>query len=535
MKPLLSAVNISKSFGNLPVIHRVSLAIYPGEVVGLTGSIGSGKSVLALLLAGTYQPDEGEIHLENKTLRTPYPAKSLGINVIYQRPSLDDQFDIISNVFLGNELGSPAWLGSLRVLNHPKMEQETLRILAQLGIDVASVHEKAGNLSGEVRQMIAIARALTTPARLVIIDEPTVLLSYPNQQRLLGLIHSWRQQGVAVLFSTSNLDHLFSVTDRIIILHKGRKVADYRTDETTREAVSSLLLGAADPQRSTPALWDYNRYERIREQTETLVYHQNLLEKELLSEPMLNRQITEQLAEQVQALDQINLSLIEAHRRLLTEREQERKHVARELHDQVIQDLLSINYDLEGLESEPQMTPALASDLVEVRQAIRELVDSLRQICGELRPPTIDSLGLGAALQSHTRQWSARTGIEVSLHLDEALGRLPESKELSIFRIVQESLNNIWRHAQATRVQVSLQYTSLRTLLIQVQDNGLGLEKDFDLNSLVSKGHYGLVGISERVVLLGGRFQLLRPVEGGTLMVVEIPHQRMEAAADLAE
>ena len=100
--------------------------------------------------------------------------------------------------------------------------------------------------------------------------------------------------------------------------------------------------------------------------------------------------------------------------------------MARELHDQMIQDLLSINYELEGMETEQEVSPELANNLAEVRQGIRELVDSLRQICGNLRPPTIDSLGLGAALQSYTREWSARTGIKSMLNLDENLGRLPE-------------------------------------------------------------------------------------------------------------
>jgi len=174
----------------------------------------------------------------------------------------------------------------------------------------------------------------------------------------------------------------------------------------------------------------------------------------------------------------------------------------------------------------------VANDLAEIRQAVRELVDSLRQICGELRPPTIDSLGLGAALQSHTRQWSTRTGIKLMLNLDVNLGRLPESIELSVFRIVQESLNNVWRHAQASFVQINLQHTSPRTLMISIQDNGKGLVKDFDINAMAAQGHYGLVGISERVALLGGRFTLQRPADGGTLLVVEIPHPRVDASAD---
>ncbi len=242
----------------------------------------------------------------------------------------------------------------------------------------------------------------------------------------------------------------------------------------------------------------------------------------------------EQLTEQVQSLDQANLAMLETQRRLFSEREQERKHLARELHDQIIQDLLSINYELEEMKTKETVLPVLANDLSNVHQGIRELVDNLRRICGDLRPLTIDSLGLGAALQSFTSDWSARTGIKVVLDLDANLGRLPEAAELSIFRIVQEGLNNVWRHAQASCVQISLQHSSPRTLMVSLSDDGRGLAKDFDLASLAAKGHYGLVGIGERVTLLGGRFRLQRLPEGGSQLLVEIPHPRIGINSDAA-
>ncbi len=535
MDPLLRVVNLSKSFGTLPAIQHVSFEVQPGEVVGLTGSIGSGKSVLAMLLAGLYESSEGEIYFADKHLYWPYIANSIGISVIHQRPTINDQFDVVSNIFLGNEIGWPTKLRSLRFLDADRMIQETISILVQLGMDANIIHEKMINLSGEQRQMIAIARVLTHPARMIIIDEPTILLSYPYQQRLLGLIQNWRQQGVAVLFSSSNLDHLFSVTDRIIILDQGRKTADLRTDETTRENVLGRLLGTTNSGESSPAIWDFDSYDRIREHAEKMRYHQMLLGKNLAAEDILQNQLVEQLTEQVQSLDQANLALLEAQRRLLSEREQERKHLSRELHDQIIQDLLSVNYELEEMVAENTGLSGLANDLAEVHQGIRELVDNLRRICGDLRPLTIDSLGLGAALQSYTRDWSDRTGINVELSIDTNLGRLPEATELSIFRIIQEGLNNVWRHAQATLVQINLQHSSPRTLMVSLRDNGLGLSEDLDLPALATKGHYGLIGIGERVTLLGGRFRLQRLPEGGANLLVEIPHPRVDVNPDAAE
>ena len=528
MDPLLRVTNVSKSFGTLPILQRVSFSIQQGEVVGLTGSIGSGKSVLTMMLAGMYEPDDGEISFCQKRLIWPFSALSLGIGVIHQRPTLVDQLDIVGNIFMGNELGWPKKMGLLKVMDLDRMNKEATHILAQLGFPINSLQVKVANLSIEQRQMIAIARVLTIPAKMFIVDEPTMLLSYPNQQRLFSLIHNWQQQGIAVLFSSNNLDHLFAVTDRIIVLRQTHIAADLRTDETTRETVVNFLLGSEPTPQSVPTIWDFDSYNDFRKNTERLRNHQMLLEKNLAGEDSLNRQLTKQLADQVQILDQVNTALLDAQGRLLTEREEERKHLAREIHDQAIQDLLSINYELEEMSIDQTISANLVDSLAETRQGIRALVENLRQICSNLRPLTIDSLGLGAALQSFTRDWSARSGIKVELSLDENLRRLPEASEMSIFRIIQEGLNNVKRHARATHVQINLQHTTPRSLMISLRDNGKGMAEDFDLNAMYSKGHYGLLGISERVTLLGGRFRLQRLPEGGLQLQVEIPHPRVD-------
>ena len=154
-------------------------------------------------------------------------------------------------------------------------------------------------------------------------------------------------------------------------------------------------------------------------------------------------------------------------------------------------------------------------------------MEDLRRICGNLRPPTIDSLGLGAALQSYARDWSDRTGISVMLDLPTNVGRLPEAIELSIFRIVQEGLNNVRKHAQASAVEICLKHTSPRMLFCSIADNGEGLATDFNLAALSADGHYGLLGISERVALFGGRLRLQNQADGGLRLEVEIPHPRV--------
>jgi signal transduction histidine kinase len=121
----------------------------------------------------------------------------------------------------------------------------------------------------------------------------------------------------------------------------------------------------------------------------------------------------------------------------------------------------------------------------------------------------------------------------VALELAPNLGRLPETIELSTFRIIQEGLNNVRKHAQATVVEICLKHTSPRTLMISVADDGSGLASDFDLSALSSAGHYGLLGVSERVALLGGRVELKNQTEGGLFLQVEIPHPRVDLALEM--
>jgi signal transduction histidine kinase len=531
-EPILRVSHLSKRFGTLPTLQDVNFEIHPGEVVGLAGRSGAGKTVLTMTLAGFTQPTGGEIFFDGERIPLPFKPRPPGMEVIPQQPDLLDNFDIIESVFLGNELGWKVLGDWLTIPNRVRMGRETARILKEMDIHFPSLQEKVRNLSSEQRQLINIARALTRPSRLIIVDDPAPLLSYPYQQKLLELIQSWRAKGIAVLFSSNNLDHLFAVTDRIIALRQGIIGFNRRTDETSREEIVSVLVGIEDRQQLTPAIWALDNYYQAREQAEKLRYQQTLLEKNLAEQDSLNRQLINQLARQIKALDQANLALQDAHRRVLTEREQERKHLAREIHDRVIQDLLSENYHLEEISESEEVMPELKDDLVDVRNRLRALVSDLRQICGNLRPPTIDSLGLGAALQSFTQGWAERTGIRIQLDLDSTHGRLPEAIELSIFRIVQEGLNNVARHAKSSQVKVSLQQTSPRLLLISIADDGVGLPKGFDLAALSSKGHYGLLGVSERVALMGGRLKLQNQTNGGLLLQAEIPHPRGESILD---
>ena len=533
MKPVLQVDKLYKRFGTLEVIRGISFEVYPNEVVGLAGLSGSGKSVIAKLLAGLYASNGGTITINGERLLQKYDASRLGLEVIHQYPVLVDGLSVTDNIFLNHELYQPYVGRFLHWIDQARMDAETTRLLKMLEAQVTSPDALVRNLSNEQRQAIAIARVLVHPTDMIFVDEP-ILLSYAYQQKILLLIEQWRQQGKAVIFSSTNLDHLFAVTDRILVLRNGEHINSFRTDMTNREEIVAAMVGYTNQEQPTPAFWALDSYYRAREKADLLHRQTLLLEKDLEAQGTLNQQLLSQLAGQVKALDQANTALQDAHRRLLTEREQERKHLARELHDQVIQDLLTTNYQLEEVEGQQDVLPDVRERLEDVRGTIRQLVDDIRRICGSLRPPTIDSLGLPAALQSYAREWAKRTGVEVEVCLKLNPGRLPEAIELSIFRIIQEGLSNIQRHARANRVEITLEHTSPRTLMVSIADNGVGLTEAFDIGKLSGQGHYGLLGISERAALLSGHLRIHNRSGGGLLLQVEVSHPRMETIAGTA-
>lgn len=534
MERVLQVHNIHKRFGTLEVLRNVSFSARRGEVIGLAGLSGSGKSVIAQIMAGLYPPTSGSVICWGKPVTSASMARRLGIEVLHQTPVLVDTLDITTNIFLGHEV---YWSGigrALRIPHHARMDKIASRVLADLEVEFPSLEELVVNVTAEQRQLIAIARAVVRDAPVLIIDEPTVLLSFNYQQKLLSLVQRWHQAGKTIIFSSTNLDHLSASTDRVLVLREGQLVGEYDTDQMTREQVVAAMVGQLDhAPRITPVIWALDSYYRAREKVDQLYRQTRLLERNLVAQGTLNQDLLTQLTEQVKSLDRANVALQDAHRRLLTEREEERRHLARELHDQVIQDLLTTNYQLEEITALEEASPQLQGGIAEVRAAIRAMIDEIRQICGDLRPPTIDSLGLSAAITSYVRSWEKRTGIVIDLKLSPSIGRLPEATELSIFRIVQEGLNNVYRHSGATRVEIQLEHSSPRTLMISIADNGSGLAQDFDLGELSASGHYGLLGISERVALLSGHLRLRNWQNGGVLLQVEIPHPRVEMSLDV--
>lgn len=520
---LLTVSQVSRQIGHLSALHRLSFTLESGEIIGLVGRRGAGKSTLLHILAGLIQPTAGEITWEGQPLHltTPRQASQLGIELVHQQPLLVSRLDVTQNIFLGREQGWRQWLG---IPNWKEMTHTAQELLEQLEAPAGLLQRRTEELSDEERQLVAFARVLHRPGKLVLLDDALSALSFHRQEIILNLIMKLAGRGTSFMIGSENLKHLFAVTDRLLVLYEGHLMADCQTDEVNPREVVELIVGASHNEQVTPIIWALENYHHAQQQAEELRLKQTSLQESLEAQGSLNRQLVDRLQNQVKALDELNVALQAAQRRLLTEREQERKHLAREIHDAVIQDLLSFNYQLEELEEAEEPSPGRQAEIQEVRGGIRRVISDLRQICSDLRPPALDNHGLLSAIRSHAQEWATRHHIQLELQVNLAQERLPEPIELSIFRIVQEGLNNISKHAQASQVWLTVEQTPAAGLLLRLIDNGVGVNEQANLASLSAQKHFGLLGISERVALLGGSMSLSEAAGGGTLLYIEIPN-----------
>jgi ABC-type sugar transport system ATPase subunit len=246
MEPLLRAMNLTKRFGGLTAVNKISLDVYPGEVVGLVGDNGAGKSTLIKMVSGVYQPDEGKIEFDGQEmmLNNPREARTIGIETIYQDLALAENLDVSSNIFLGREVKKPFVGNMIKTLDRHYMRRESATVLDRLGIQVPSLAQQTRNLSGGQRQAVAIARAIYWNARLMIMDEPTAALGVSEQRKVLLLVRTLRHQGVPVIIISHNMQDIFAVADRIVIMRRGLKVGERKAEETTVDEVVSLMVGA---------------------------------------------------------------------------------------------------------------------------------------------------------------------------------------------------------------------------------------------------------------------------------------------------
>jgi ABC-type sugar transport system ATPase subunit len=208
----------------------------------LIGDNGAGKSTLVKILSGVYHMDEGQIYVEGKPVEFHGPVdaqRMAGISTVYQDLALVDVRDVGSNIYLNIE---PTWLGIF--INFRKLYADARDVINLLRIDLPSVKVNVGELSGGQRQAVAIARALARGQRIFLLDEPTAALGVEQQAKVTQLIADLKQSGKTIMVISHNLEHVFTVADRLVVLRHGRRVGTRIKSQTTKEEIVGLITGA---------------------------------------------------------------------------------------------------------------------------------------------------------------------------------------------------------------------------------------------------------------------------------------------------
>ena len=247
-KPVLAAKGIAKSYGPVVALHGVDLDLYPGEVLGLIGDNGAGRSTLVKCIAGAEQADSGEILLDGRrvALRSPLEARRAGIETVHQTLGVVPALDIASNLFLGRELRLPGLLGTLlRKLDVAEMRRQAIEDVERLGIQtLQDITQSVETLSGGQRQAVAVARAVAFGSKVVIMDEPTAALGVRESGQVLRLVRTLRDGGLAVVFISHNMPNVWNLADRIQIMRLGRRIAVVTPRSHTMEEGVAMMTGA---------------------------------------------------------------------------------------------------------------------------------------------------------------------------------------------------------------------------------------------------------------------------------------------------
>lgn len=243
--PLFELANVSKRFGAIHALENIDLSLGRGEVVGLMGDNGAGKSTLVRIIAGNFQPSEGEIRMNGETVRfaDSAAARDRGIEVVHQDLALCDNLTAADNVFLGRELKRR--IGPFTILDYRAMARRSAEIFAELQSETRPA-DKVRMMSGGQRQAVAIARTRLSDSRIVLMDEPTAAISVRQVAQVLDLIKRLGDSGVTVVLISHRMPDVFAVAERLVVLRRGRKVADKPIAESSPEEATALITGAIE-------------------------------------------------------------------------------------------------------------------------------------------------------------------------------------------------------------------------------------------------------------------------------------------------
>lgn len=241
----LEIKQLTKRFGNVAALERVSFSVAKREVVALLGDNGAGKSTLVKCIAGIYRPDAGEILVDGKhfSADSPAEARSLGVGLVYQDLALLDNMSVAENLFAGAELAWPPQLRRLAIVRKRLMLEEARRTFTQLEVNIPNLKTLVGLLSGGQRQAIAVSKGIAFARQLIVLDEPTAALGLRERTNVLRLIKKLPDAGVAVVLISHNLEEVIEVADRAVVLRQGNKVGEAAATSANHEQIVSLIVG----------------------------------------------------------------------------------------------------------------------------------------------------------------------------------------------------------------------------------------------------------------------------------------------------
>ncbi|MDP9136898.1 MAG: ATP-binding cassette domain-containing protein [Pseudomonadota bacterium] len=241
--PRLAANGIYKYFGAITALRDVSFHVDAGEALGVVGDNGAGKSTLMKILSGLYAPSQGVLLFEGAPVRfhSPRDARAVGIEMVYQDLALAGNLSIHENIYLGREPGRK--LAGLTLVDRALSRAMAAAHLDKLRIEVKSIDQNVEELSGGQRQAVAIARATAFDAKVVIMDEPTAALAIKEVGKVLDLVRTLKEHGVAVIVISHRMDDIFYACDRVMALYQGANFADAPLKDTRRNEVIGWIMG----------------------------------------------------------------------------------------------------------------------------------------------------------------------------------------------------------------------------------------------------------------------------------------------------
>jgi ABC-type sugar transport system ATPase subunit len=247
---VLEARGLTKRFGGIVANHNIDMKLYDREIIAIVGDNGAGKSTLIKIISGIYLPDSGEIRIrgEKSEINNPIDAKKYGIETVYQDEGLIRLFNPSMNLFLGRERIRKNMLGKLfRMVDYRHMRNETEQLLERIDIRLKDINAEVSTLSGGQRQSVVVGRAVYWGSRIIILDEPTNNLGVKEERKIIELIKTLRDKhDMSVIVISHNINHVFELVDRIVVLRNGEKVGERYKSRTTINEIVSMITGVAE-------------------------------------------------------------------------------------------------------------------------------------------------------------------------------------------------------------------------------------------------------------------------------------------------